>query len=78
VIGDIISIISNTTGIIENVMEKAERGEQIDTAILAHAAEELEKLNERLFAFKAAAEAVDTDAEFAKLVRSEFTKINGG
>lgn len=58
-------------------MESAERGEQINTAILASAAEDLRKLNERLFAFKMAAESVDTDADFAKLVRSEFTKING-
>jgi hypothetical protein len=53
--------------------ERAQQGQLIDAGQALALATTLQAINEKLQAFKVAADRVDTDAGFADLVRSAFT-----
>ena len=72
-IGGILGILGAAAKTAEAIAEKAERGQLIDAGDARAVARTMEDVHAQLVAFKAAADRVDTDGDFAERVRNAYT-----
>ena len=72
-IGGILAILGGVAKTAEAIAERAERGQLIDAGEARGVAKTMEDVHAQLAAFKAAADRVDSDGDFAKRVRDAYT-----
>ena len=71
--GTIAEGVSKALGIAENISRKSQEGQLIDAGEAKGLVKGLETLNAQLADFKAAADRVDSDPDYAKRVRDDAT-----
>jgi hypothetical protein len=73
-ITEALTVLAAGAKIIETQVERAKQNETLDLGALNQTAADLRALHNKLEMFKHASEAIDTDDDFAKLVRTTFTR----
>ena len=68
----IVTALSSAAKTAELIAERAERGELLDLGAARLNAEKLNDLHQKLLALNAAADRLDIDPEFARVVRDHF------
>lgn len=71
--GTIAEGVTKALGIAENITRKSQEGQLIDAGEARGLVESLEGVNAKLADLKAAADRIDTDPDFARSVRRQYT-----
>ncbi len=72
-LGAILTAVGSGLRIAESIAQRAERGQLIDAGDARAVAKTMEDIHAQIAAFKAAADRVDADGDFARRVRDAYT-----